>query len=45
MEQFCLAAGIAVDEWIDEIGGGMNFKRKKFLSLVSRIASGMIEEP
>jgi putative resolvase len=44
MEQFCLAAGIAVDEWIDEIGGGMNFKRKKFLSLVSRIASGEIEK-
>ena len=29
MEQFCLNGGIAVDEWIQEIGGGMNFKRKK----------------
>ncbi|NJO15575.1 MAG: recombinase family protein [Thioploca sp.] len=37
MEQFCLSSGIAVDEWIPEIGGGMNFKRQKFLTLRSRI--------
>lgn len=37
MEQFCLGAGIAVDEWIDEIGSEMNFKRKKFLDLMARI--------
>jgi len=30
MEQFCLNSGISVDEWIQEIGGGMNFKRKSF---------------
>ncbi len=42
MEQFCLNAGIAVDEWIDEIGGGMNFERKKFLSLMERIERGEI---
>jgi len=23
MEPFCLSSGIAVDEWVDEIGGGM----------------------
>ncbi len=43
MEQFCLNSGTAVDEWIQEIGGGMNFKRKKFLSLMSRIATGEIQ--
>jgi len=43
MEQFCLSSGIAVDEWIQEIGGGMNFKRKQFLSLISRIMSGEIQ--
>lgn len=37
LEQFCVARGLAVDEWMEEIGGGMNFKRKKFLSLVDRI--------
>jgi len=30
MEQFCLSSAISVDEWVHEIGGGMNFKRKKF---------------
>ena len=43
MEQFCLNCGIAVNEWIQEIGGGMNFKRKKFLFLMSRIATGEVE--
>lgn len=33
MEAYCLDAGIAVDEWVQEVGGGMNFKRKKFLEL------------
>lgn len=42
MEQYCLGAGIAVDEWIQEVGGGMNFKRKQFLSLMDRIAAGDI---
>lgn len=42
MEQYCLGAGIAVDEWVQEIGGGMNCKRKRFLALLDRIASGEI---
>src|SRR5262245_42567086 len=37
MRLFCLAAGVAVDEWVEEIGGGLNFKRKKFLDLMERI--------
>ena len=43
MEQFCLARGYAVNEWIEEIGGGLNFKRKKFLSLIEDALSGKIE--
>jgi predicted site-specific integrase-resolvase len=43
MEQFCLARGIAVDTWVKEIGGGMNFKRKAFLSLMSQIQLGEIK--
>ena len=42
MEQYCLGAGIAVDEWMQEIGGGMNFKRKQVLGLMDRIAAGEI---
>ena len=37
MEQFCLHVGVAVDEWISEIGEGMNFKRKRFLKLMDDI--------
>ncbi len=43
MEMFCLNAGIAVTEWVTEIGGGMNFKRKKFTRLIDRIADGGVE--
>jgi putative resolvase len=43
MEAYCLGAGVAVDEWIQEVGGGMNFKRKKFLALMSRIMAGEVE--
>ena len=34
MEQFCLAQGVAVTNSIQEIGGGLNFKRPKFLQIV-----------
>jgi putative resolvase len=37
MEQFCRAGAIAVDEWIEEVGTGRDFKRKRFLSMLDRI--------
>ena len=40
LEQFCTARGLVVDEWLEEIGGGLNFQRKKFLALVDRIIAG-----
>lgn len=43
METYCLGAGIAVDVWIKEIGGGMNFKRKQFLSLMDAIVAGEVK--
>ena len=42
MEKFCLNSGIAVDEWLTEIGGGMNFKRKAFLKLMDEMQSGLV---
>ena len=42
MEEFCRGRGLAVDEWISEIGGGMNFKRKKFLKLMRQIKLGEV---
>lgn len=44
MRSFCLGAGIAVDDWIEEIGGGMNFKRKLFLEIMQRIEHGEISK-
>ena len=43
MQTFCLAQGVAVDEWHSEVGGGLNFKRKIFLSLMDRIEIGEIK--
>ena len=43
METYCLAGAIPVDVWIQEIGGGMNFKRKHFLALIDRIQRGEIK--
>ncbi|MFF2195741.1 IS607 family transposase [Streptomyces sp. NPDC058157] len=42
METFCLGAGIPVDEWLSEIGGGMDLRRKKFLALMDRIEQGEV---
>ena len=36
--------GTAVDEWVSEVGGGMNFKRKKFLDLMEDISNGAISK-
>ena len=43
MEEYCRAGAVAVDEWVQEVGGGMNFKRKRFLALIERIQRGEIE--
>jgi predicted site-specific integrase-resolvase len=42
METFCLARGLSVNDWISEIGGGLNFKRKKFLSMIMSMLKGEI---
>ena len=44
METFCLASGFVVDEWIQEIASGMNFKRKKFLNVMGEITEGRVEK-
>ena len=37
METFCLEAGLAVDEWLTEIGSGLDFQRPVFRALMERI--------
>ena len=42
MGQFCLARGLAVDEVIQETGGGMDLRRRKFLTLMDDIEQGSV---
>ena len=39
---FCVDAGIAIDEVIVEIGGGLNLKRKQFVRLMSLVEARAI---
>lgn len=42
LEQFCIAQGHANPEFIQEIGGGLNFKRKKFIEIMDAVGSGQV---
>lgn len=37
LEEFVVAKGLANVEFIEEIGGGLNFQRKKFLALMDEV--------
>lgn len=37
LEEFVVARGLANVEFVEEVGGGLNFKRKRFLSLMEEI--------
>lgn len=42
MQTFCLGAGVPIDEWMGDIGSGLNFKRKHFLALMEQIENNEI---
>src|ERR1700726_1139873 len=42
LAEFWEANRYVVDEWISEIGGGLNFKRKQFLRLVDAVIAGEV---
>lgn len=42
IEEFCVARGLPNVEYIEEIAGGLNFKRPKFLGLVDDIVAGSV---
>lgn len=44
LQQFCIAKGLVVDEWVKEVGGGLNFRRPKFLKIVDSIVLGQVAE-
>jgi putative resolvase len=42
LEAFCAARGLTNVEFVEEVGGGMNFKRKAFTSLMDGVGRGEI---
>ena len=42
ISSFCMARGLANVEYVEEIGGGLNFKRPKFTEIVDRICAGEV---
>jgi len=44
LEDFCLSKGITNFELVKEVGGGLNFKRKKFLKILDEIEKGEISQ-
>lgn len=42
LEQFCITQGIAVSEWLFDIGSGLNYTRKNFLSLMEMVERGEV---
>jgi excisionase family DNA binding protein len=37
LEEFAAARGLADVEWIEEVGGGLNFNRKRFLEIMDAV--------
>lgn len=44
IENFSINAGIAVDEYLSDIGSGINFKRKNFLHIIDMIEKGEVSK-
>jgi Predicted site-specific integrase-resolvase len=44
VEQFCLAAGKAIDEKLGDVGSGPNYKRKHFVRLIEMVERGEVSE-
>ena len=44
LTEFCNSSGYTVDKYVKEVGGGLNFKRKKFVKLLDQVMSGKIEQ-
>lgn len=43
LEEFCAARGLAGVEFVEEVGGGMNFKRPRFLEIVDAIGEDRVK--
>jgi predicted site-specific integrase-resolvase len=44
LEQFCIGAGKPVGLWLQDIGSGLNYKRKNFVILMEMVERGEVSE-
>jgi putative resolvase len=44
INKFCLAKGLDIHEWYEDIGSGLNYNRKNFNLLLSKVEHGEIRE-
>ena len=44
LEDFCIARGFSDTEFIEEIGGGLNFNRPRFLEIINGITAGRVSK-
>ena len=44
VEQFCIAAGKPVADRLDDIGSGLNYKRKNFVHIMEMVERGEVSE-
>lgn len=43
LERYCTEQSIVVDEWMQDIGSGLNYKRKQFIHLFEMIEQGRVK--
>jgi YD repeat-containing protein len=44
LETFVIAQGKTADEWLSDIGSGLNYKRKSFIQLMKDVENGFVSE-
>jgi putative resolvase len=44
VEQLCIASGRILHEKLEDIGSGLNYKRKNFVGLMNRVEQGEVQE-
>src|SRR3990172_2143699 len=44
LEAFCISSGRAVDEWVKDMGSGLNYKRQGFVRLMGMVETGQVQE-
>lgn len=44
LEDFCVARGVEVSEWLNDIGSGLNYTRKNFLLLMEMVERGEVAQ-